>query len=65
MSKHEIFYTLTDLFYDGTVAVRIETARQVLEAARHALPEFTINAEPFELEDSIMILHVENFNEVK
>lgn len=44
MAKHEIFYALCSLFNEGEVVVSMDNAKQVMTAARHALPEFIVCA---------------------
>lgn len=44
MAKHEIFYAICALFNEGEVVVSMDNAKQVMTAARHALPEFIVCA---------------------
>lgn len=65
MAKHKIFYALCDLFNEGEAVVSMNDAKQVMTAARHALPEFTVRPGLYDPCDETIELHVENFKQAK
>lgn len=65
MAKHKIFYALCDLFNEGEAVVSMNDAKQVMTAARHALPEFNVCSGLYDPDNKTIELYVENFKQAK
>lgn len=65
MAKHEIFYALCSLFNEGEAVVSMNDAKQVMTAARHALPEFIVCAGLYDPDNKTIELYVENYKQAK
>jgi len=64
-NNHEIFYALCDLFNEGEAVVSMNDAKQVMTAARHALPEFNVCSGLYDPDNKTIELYVENFKQAK
>lgn len=62
MTKHKIFYAL---FNEGEAVVSMNDAKQVMTAARHALPEFNVCSGLYDPDNKTIELFVENFKQAK
>ena len=65
MAKHGIFYAICALFNEGEVVVSMDNAKQVMTAARHALPEFNVCSGLYDPDNKTIELYVENFKQAK
>lgn len=65
MIKRKIFYALCDLFNEGEAVVSMNDAKQVMTAARHALPEFNVCSGLYDPDNKTIELYVENFKQAK
>ena len=65
MANHEIFYAICSLFNEGEAVVSMNDAKQVMTAARHALPEFNVCSGLYDPDNKTIELYVENFKQAK
>lgn len=63
--KFQIFNALIDLYNEGITSVDNSMAEKVIEAAKHALPEFVVCGGIYEAETNTKVLYVDNYIQAK